>query len=271
MELTISLAQMDVALGQPQVNLAKVQEWTAEAKRRGSDVVLFPELWSTGYDLENAGQYATSLDEGLFAQLAALARENAIYICGSLLSAQDGRYLNTAPLFSPAGERLGHYSKIHLFRPMEEDRYLVAGQDAPVFDLPWGKSAIAICYDLRFPELFRRYALAGARIVFLPAHWPYPRLDHWRTLLQARAIENQMFIAACNRVGESKGERFFGHSAIYDPWGRLVVEAGDSEALLTARLHMALVEEARQTIPVFADRRPELYTIAAPERSYANE
>ena len=259
MELTISLAQMDIALGQPQVNLAKAQELTAEARRRGSDVVLFPELWSTGYDLEKAEQYATGLDEGLFAELAALARENAIHICGSLLSLQDGRYHNTAPLFSPAGERLGHYSKIPLFRLMDDDKYLAAGQAAPVFDLPWGKSAIAICYDLRFPELFRRYALAGASIIFLPAEWPYPRLQHWRTLLQARAIENQLFIAACNRVGESKGERFFGHSAIYDPWGRLVVEAGDGEVLLTASVDMALAEEVRQVIPVFADRRPELY------------
>jgi predicted amidohydrolase len=259
MELTISLAQMNIALGQPRVNLAKVQELTAEARRRGSNVVLFPELWSTGYDLENAEQYATSLHEGLFAELAALARENAIHICGSLLSVQDGRYHNTAPLFSPAGKRLGHYSKIHLFRLMEEDRYLTAGQVAPVFNLPWGKSAIAICYDLRFPELFRRYALAGTSIIFLPAEWPSPRLEHWRTLLQARAIENQMFIAACNRVGESKGEKFFGHSAIYDPWGRLVIEAGDSEVLLTASVNMALVEEVRQAIPVLADRRPELY------------
>lgn len=261
MELTISLAQMDIALGQPQANLAKVRKWTAEARRRGSDVVLFPELWSTGYDLENVEQYATGLDEGLFAELATLARENAIYICGSLLSAQDGRYHNTAPLFSPAGERLGHYSKIHLFRLMDEDKYLAAGRATPVFDLPWGRSAIAICYDLRFPELFRRYTLAGTRIVFLPAEWPYPRLEHWRTLLQARAIENQLFIAACNRVGKSQGERFFGHSAIYDPWGRLVVEAGEGEALLTASVDMALVEEVRRMIPVFADRRPELYRI----------
>jgi omega-amidase len=259
MELTISLAQMDIALGQPQVNLAKIQGLTVEARRRGSDMVLFPELWSTGYDLENAERYASSLDEALFAELAALARENTIHICGSLLCSQDGRYHNTAPLFSPAGERLGHYSKIHLFRLMDEDKYLTAGQAAPVFDLPWGKSAIAICYDLRFPELFRRYALAGTRIIFLPAEWPYPRLEHWCTLLQARAIENQVFIAACNRVGESKGERFSGHSAIYDPWGRLVVEAGDGEVLLTASVDTALVEKVRQAIPVFADRRPELY------------
>lgn len=259
MELTISLAQMDIALGQPQVNLAKAQELTAEANRRGSDVVLFPELWPTGYDLENAEQYATSLDKGLFVELAALARGNAIHICGSLLSLQNGHYHNTAPLFSSAGKCLGHYSKVHLFRLMEEDKYLAAGQSAPVFDLPWGKSAIAICYDLRFPELFRRYALAGAQIVLMPAEWPYPRLEHWRTLLQARAIENQMFIAACNRVGESKGERFFGHSAIYDPWGKVVVEAGDSELLLTASIDMAIVEKVRRTIPVFADRRPELY------------
>ncbi len=259
MKLTISLAQIEAVPGQPEVNLAKGREWIAEAKRRGSDLIVFPELWTTFFDLENADRYATTLDEGPFVQLAAMAREHGIYIAGSLLSKENGRYFNTAPLFSPTGERLGHYSKIHLFSLMHEDRYLAAGQTTPLFDLPWGRSAIAICYDLRFPELFRKYALAGAKIVFLPAGWPHPRLMHWQTLLRARAIENQMFMAACNHVGRDQGLKFFGRSAIYDPWGETVVEAGETEILLTAQIDLDLVEEVRQRIQVFADRRPDSY------------
>lgn len=260
MKTIISLAQMDIVLGQPEANFAKAWELTIEAKRRDSDIVVLPELWSTGYDLENAAKHATGFNEGLFARIAQLAREEAIHITGSLLMSHDGRHFyNTAPLLSPTGQLLGHYSKIHLFRPMEEHQYLTPGREMPVFDLPWGKSALAICYDLRFPELFRKYALAGTMIVFVMAEWPYPRLDHWQTLLKARAIENQMFIAACNRVGESKGERFCGHSAIYDPWGNIVVEAGDAEVLLTAQVDLGTMEKVRAQIPIFADRRAELY------------
>ncbi len=259
MKLTISLAQMDVTLGRPEANLSRARALTAEAARRGSDIVVFPELWGSGYDLERTAQHATGLDEGLFAEVAALARQHKLHITGSLLSWAGSDFFNTAALFAPDGRRLGHYSKIHLFRLMDEEKHLTAGQDTPLFDLPWGRSALAICYDLRFPELFRKYAVAGARIVFLPAEWPYPRLEHWRTLLRARAIENQMFVAACNRVGVSDGTRFFGHSAIVDPWGNAVVEAGDTEVLLTATVDMTLVDDVRQRIPVFGDRRLELY------------
>ncbi|MFQ6058490.1 MAG: carbon-nitrogen family hydrolase [Anaerolineae bacterium] len=259
MRITVSLAQMDVQLGQPERNLARARDLVAEAKRRGSDIVLLPELWATGYDLDNAAKYATPADQGLFAATADLAREHSIHIAGSLLSTRGGHIYNTAVLFAPTGEALGEYSKIHLFRLMEEEKYLTAGDQTPVFDLPWGKSALAICYDLRFPELFRKYALGGAVIVFLVAEWPHPRLAHWRTLLWARAIENQCFVVACNRVGESKGQRFFGHSAIYDPWGEIVVEGGEGEILLTAEIDLDLVEEVRRRIPVFADRRGELY------------
>lgn len=259
MDLTVSVAQMDIALGKPEANLAKARELAAEARRRGSEVVVFPELWTTGYNLKDTRRYAADLDEGHFAQVAEMASENAIYIIGSLLEAKDSRYHNTAPIFSPNGERVGVYRKIHLFCMMGEDRYLSPGEETPVLGLPWGRCAIAICYDLRFPELFRKYALAGAVVVFLPAEWPHPRLAHWRMLLAARAIENQIFLVACNRVGESAGEKFFGHSAIYDPWGEALLEAGETEVLLTATLDLDLVERVRRSMPVFADRRPELY------------
>ncbi len=259
MKLNLSLGQMDVVLGEPEKNLSKVREMTAEARRRESEVVVFPELWSTGYDLERIQEHATPTDEGVFAEVAKLAKEHSIHIIGSLLAVKGRGYSNTAVIFSPRGQLLAEYSKVHLFRPLEEDRYLVPGQEAPVFDLPWGRSALAICYDLRFPELLRKYALAGATIVFLSAEWPYPRVMHWQTLLRARAIENQCFMVACNRVGESGDWSFFGHSAIYGPSGELIVGAGEEEMLLTAVIDLHAIGKVRQLITVFEDRQEGVY------------
>ena len=258
--LTISLGQMDVKLGNPAENWRTVQQMTAEASRRGSDLVVFPELWSTGYDLENAANYATRTDAGLFAQVAALAQEHQIAILGSCLSLLgEGEFGNTAVYFDKYGRSLGEYSKLHLFRLMQEEQFLTAGEKPTLVETEWGKAGLTICYDLRFPELFRQYALAGAQLVFVPAEWPHPRLAHWRTLLRARAIENQMFVVACNRVGRSKETDFFGHSCILDPWGEIVLELGEGEMLGTAVIDIAQVEQVRAKIPVFADRRPEIY------------
>ncbi len=260
MKLRVSLGQMDVALGQPGENLEKVRAMTAEARRRGSELVIFPELWSTGYDLERVDEYATSVDQGVFAETAALAREHSLYILGSLLERSDRGYRNTAAIFSPEGRLAGQYSKVHLFKPMAEDIYLVAGEEAPLFSLPWGQSGLAICYDLRFPELFRKYALAGARVVFLVAEWPLPRVGHWLTLLQARAIENQFFVVACNRVGDSGEWSFFGHSRVFDPSGELVAAAADEETLLTADLDLDLVGQVRQAATTLEDRKEDVYS-----------
>jgi omega-amidase len=259
--MRISLGQFDVALGEAQRNLETVRLMTIEAARRDSDLVVFPELWSTGYDLENAASHATLPDEGIFAEIGELARTHRIAILGSCLSLLgEARFGNTAVLFGADGSPMGQYSKIHLFRLMDEELYLTAGDQLALVDADWGKSGLAICYDLRFPELFRAYALRGAQIVFLPSEWPHPRLAHWQTLLRARAIENQMFVVACNRVGSSKNSDFFGHSCIIDPWGEAIIEAGEDEMLLTADIDLNKVESVRAKIPVFADRRPTLYS-----------
>jgi len=261
MNLKVSLAQMDVLLGSPDENLAKARSMTAYAAKQGADVVVLPELWSTGYDLENAAAYATPIDRGIFAEMASLANEHNICVLGSCLSLLGpGKFGNTAVFFDRDGKALGEYTKIHLFRLMDEHKYLSAGDHLTIVETSWGKAGLAICYDLRFPEVFRAYALAGVRIVFLPAEWPHPRLSHWRMLLRARAIENQMYVAACNRVGASKDTRFCGHSCIIDPWGEIVAEAGEDEELLTAESEMDRVDQVIARIPVFADRRPEIYS-----------
>jgi predicted amidohydrolase len=255
----VSLAQIDVLWGQPEANLAVAEELVEEARRRGSDLILFPELWTTGFDLVHAGAYASAPGEGVFERLGHLARRNDIYIAGSILKRERDAIFNCAPLFSPRGDLVGEYDKVHLFGLMDEDRYLTAGNRTPVFDLPWGRCAVAICYDLRFPELFRRFALDGAEMVLLPAEWPYPRLEHWRTLLRARAIENEFYLVACNQVGRAGDTHFFGHSTIVDPMGRCAVEAGETAMLLTVSVDMDLVKEARSRLTVLQDRRPEVY------------
>jgi predicted amidohydrolase len=255
----IALGQMDIRLGDVSVNLAHARAWVAEAAQRGAQLIVFPELWATGYDLDHWQTHAAPLGAGLFAEIGALARAHRIAIAGSLLEARAGRAYNTLTLYDADGQLAAVYRKIHLFRLMEEDQWLAPGEEPVLADGAWGRAGLAICYDLRFPELFRRYALGGARLLALPAEWPARRRAHWQTLLRARAIENQSFVIACNRVGASKGEVFGGGSAIIDPWGETLIEGDDQPALLYAELDLALVDDVRKRLPVWADRRPELY------------
>lgn len=258
--LTIALAQIDLALGNSSKNFGTVRAAIVEAKARGADIVVLPELWSTAYDLEHAAAHATGLDAGMFAAIANAARENQIAVVGSLLESRDGHVYNTATFVEARGNRVGAYRKLHLVPMLDEDKYLAGGDDARVFDMePWGTFALGICYDLRFPELWRHYALAGARLAFLSAEWPIQRIAHWRTLLPARAIENQIFMIGCNRVGTSKDQTFGGHSMIVNPWGEVLVEGDEREALLVAQIDLDLVEQVRQRVPVFRDRRQEVY------------
>jgi omega-amidase len=260
MEIKISLGQMDIRFGDPAANFVTVTRMTEEAKRRGSDLILFPELWSTAYDLTRASHHASSLTSGLFADLSALARRTGIYILGSTLSILgENKFGNMLTVFAPDGTLLADYSKIHLFRLMDEHQHLTAGDKPVTVDLSFGCAGLAICYDLRFPELFRGYALAGAAMVFLPAEWPHPRLSHWQTLVRARAIENQMFVFACNRVGADAHNEFCGHSLAVDPWGEILAEGGEGEELVTLTADLSKVREARRKIPILEDRRPEVY------------
>jgi len=258
-KLQISLAQMAFEFGDQEANFESAAQRVVEAAALGSDLVLLPELWASGYDLPNWQKYATPLDEGLFARLSALAREHQIAIGGSLLEARHDKAFNTFVLFGPDGSPLGVYRKIHRFRLLQEEKYLGAGDSLGLVQAPWGPTGLAICYDLRFPEMFRPYAIGGARLLLLVAEWPESRIEHWCKLLQARAIENQVFIAAVNKVGESQGVKLGGHSVIIDPWGEPLVEEHDQEALLTAEIYFKEADKARRFIPVFRDRREDIY------------
>ncbi len=253
--LTVSLVQMSIAVGNVSQNRERARTLVVEAARRGSDLVVLPELWASGYDLEHAALHASSITQGMFRVVSEWAREHQIWLSGSLLERGGSAIYNTAYLVSPKGDMVASYRKMHLFRLMDEHRYLHAGEKPVLVNSPWGKIGLSICYDVRFPELFRAYALKGASMVILPAEWPHPRLHHWRTLVQARAIENALFMLACNRVGTSGDTHFAGHSMVVSPWGEVLIEGGEQEVILTTTIDLDEVTHARSRIPVLEDRR----------------
>jgi predicted amidohydrolase len=267
MPLRVSLAQFDIIQADALANIETADRYAAEAARRGSELLVLPELWSTGLDFDNIVRYSST---NLAADMARLARRHRLFIYGSVFTNQNNRFANTGLLFGKDGNQIAQYSKLHLFRPMGEDLRLQPGKSVVVANTPWGRAGLAICYDLRFPELFRSQVADGATMVVIAAEWPYPRLSHWQTLLRARAIENQVFVIACNRVGEANGLRFCGYSVIIDPWGDVVAEGGDEEQLVTAEIDLARVDEVRRALPVLGDRRRDVFGAAIPPVSDAS-
>ncbi|MCU6708296.1 carbon-nitrogen family hydrolase [Paenibacillus sp. J5C_2022] len=262
-KLRLAMIQMGINAGNPEANFASLERKLNEAvgADHKPDVILFPEMWNTGYALTEIRQLADPEGKRTRELLSEFSKRHSVYIVGgSVAELRDGEVFNTIYAFDREGEQIGDYSKMHLFRLMDEEKYLAAGDKHGKLTIDGEQAGMMICYDIRFPELARGLALEGAKLLFVPAEWPNPRLHHWRTLLTARAIENQMYVIACNRMGQSGDTTFFGHSIVVDPWGEIVAEAGEEETILHAEIDMSLVDSVRATIPVFEDRRPALYS-----------
>ncbi|CAM4402396.1 putative amidohydrolase [Paenibacillus endophyticus] len=261
-QLRIALLQMNIEAGNPEVNFTKLAAMLEEAVSQPvkPDVIMFPEMWNTGYALTEIKTIADKDGARTKAFLSDFSKKHQVHIIGGSIAELKGENVyNTMYAFDRNGEQIADYSKIHLFRLMDEEKYLAAGEKPGRLELEGSGAGMMICYDIRFPELARKLALEGAKLLFVPAEWPHPRLHHWKTLLTARAIENQMFVVACNRMGTSGDTQFFGHSLILDPWGETVAEAGEEETILYADIDLTLVDSVRSKIPVFEDRRPNIY------------
>lgn len=255
---------MEIAVGDTEANFARLHRMMTEAASADPkpDVLVFPEMWNTGYALDRIGELADSNGERTKEVIGSFCREHSIHaVAGSIAEKREDGVYNTTYVFDREGRVTAQYSKVHLFRLMDEEKHLLAGDRLVRADIDGIPAGLQICYDIRFPELSRTYALGGAKLLFVPAEWPHPRLAHWRTLLLARAIENQTVVIACNRVGTSGTTSFFGHSMIIGPWGDILLEGGEEEAILTADVPVAEVEAVRRKIPVFEDRKPGLYRL----------
>jgi predicted amidohydrolase len=162
-------------------------------------------------------------------------------------------------MLDPSGMQIAAYRKIHLFSLMDEEKHFAPGQNTCLIKIYGLTVGLMTCYDIRFPELSRSLVLKGAEFLLICAQWPKPRTVHWQTLLKARAIENQCYVAACNRIGKGVENHYPGHSAIYDPWGKPVLTAPPRQGAFSATIELAKIEQTRAAIACFNDRRPEIY------------
>ena len=263
--MKIALAQFEVVRGDPTANLAKIRELVVESKAREANTLFLPEMCTTGFDWQRNLSLLDQADSHRDT-VAELAKTFGIAICGSFMEATpSGRPANTFCYFERSGKIAVQYRKAHLFTLFQEEKHMEAGDAIVTGDTGLGHIGCSICYDLRFPELFRKCALQGAVIQVLPSAFPHPRLAHWRTLIQARAIENQIYFIAVNQCGvENHGSDageidYFGHSMVVDPWGETLLEADESTGVYTVDIDVGKVAEIRAHMPVLKDRRSDLY------------
>lgn len=235
---------------------ARVERVAATVRaQQGADLVVLPELWPNGgFAYPGWEASAQPLDGPVVTALRDATRElGALVHMGSLVERDEtGRMFNTSVLLGRDGAVLATYRKIHLFGFGEgEPKLMTPGDDIVVHD----GFGLATCYDLRFPEQFRRLLDAGAEVVLIPAAWPAKRVAHWRLLAQARAVENQSYVVACNTAGEHSGVAMGGGSIVVDPWGTVLAEAGTGEEVLVVDLDLDSVARTRSSFPILADRR----------------
>lgn len=236
-------------------NHLKVRELLrASPPPRGSMVIL-PEMFATGFSMNVAAVSDTrSRETSDF--LAQLASEQDVYVVGGVVhTASDGRGRNECAVFSPDGREVTRYCKMYPFTYAGESKHYVSGEDIRLF--PWQGFTVApfICYDLRFPEVFRAAVTRGAEVFVVIANWPTPRIQHWVALLKARAIENQAYVVGVNRCGSDPQLHYPGRSMVIDPQGAVVVDAGAEEGIVNAELDLEALRSYRREFPVLADIR----------------
>lgn len=245
--MKVLLAQMDIKLGDKRHNLNRAID---VLNSYPADLYLFPELFTTGFDYPRRNELAESL-EGETVKALAEACEGSI-VGGTILEKGGKKVYDTFVLVSDEGI-IGSYRKIHPFK--DEKEHFGSGKEAVVIDTKVGKLGLSTCYDVRFPELYRKLMKNGAQVALISAEFPVPRQAHWDTLVKARAIENQFFAMAVNRVGvDGKGE-YFGSSQVVDPWGEVLAKAGFTEEFITVDIDLSYVERVRRDFPVVDDAR----------------
>ncbi len=253
-----ALLQMAVLEKNRTANVARGLYLLEEAAK-DHDIMVLPEIWTTGYSIGHLEEEAEKENGSLVSDIRAIAEKNSCaVIAGSIPMMRSGKVYNTSLAIDKKGKIVSVYDKTHLFGLFDEEKYFAPGNNFDVFSLDGVCCGSTICYDLRFPELYRHLALKGAEIIFCPAEWPTARGNVWDLLMRARAMENQLFMIGVNCAGEFKGAPFYGHSMAVDPYGEIIGEAGHGEEILSVELDLSKGAKLRKTINVLADVRKEL-------------
>ena len=259
--MKIAVAQIACELGNPAANVRKIRAFAERAKSAGAELVVFPEMADTGYAMQVIREQARPWSEGAVPELQSIAQILSIAIISGVSERVDDRIYNSQVVIDSSGAIVAKYRKTHLFAPIEEDKFCTAGDALASVNFGPLRVGLTICYDLRFPEIYRTLAIdQGVNVFVNSSAWPFPRVEHLRVLATARAIENQSYVIVANRVGRDDGGRFCGTSAVIDPAGVVVAAASsEREELVLAEVSAETIQSVRDAMPVFANRREDLY------------
>lgn len=274
----LAVCQMKVT-NDKKANLNRAKTMIDEASQKGSDVVVLPEMFNCPYENSCFPRYAEEGEHGeTFRFISDLAKQNQIYIvAGSIPERDDGQIYNTSFVFDNKGNFIAKHRKMHLFDieipgeiTFRESDTLSAGNTITVVETEYCKIGLAVCYDIRFPEMMRLMALQGADILILPAAFnTITGPDHWELLMRTRAVDNQIFVAAASPArNENASYKAYGHSMIVDPWGNVLSKAGVEEDIIVSKIDLTIVDRVRRKLPLYRHRRTDVYDIDSSTSSF---
>jgi omega-amidase len=252
--LNVALGEYDTGWQDPTQSLTKVRDLAREARTDGADLLVLPEMCASGFTID-AKQFAEPADGPSVRALSKIAAENKLWIIAGLSMRRDGKYLNSAVVFAPDGSVAATYDKQRLFGYAKETGIYSAGDKPCVIEINGVSLALFVCFDLRFPELFREVGPRADAFVVI-ANWPSTRQKHWEVLAHARAIENQCFVVAVNRIGEADGLAYNGGSMVLDPWGERRDLPVPGSSLRIGEISKGAVAEVRQAFPLTPALQP---------------
>ncbi|PTD93567.1 carbon-nitrogen hydrolase [archaeon SCG-AAA382B04] len=251
--MKIKTIQFSPTDGQKDKNLDKIKKIFLKQNFENVDLVVLPELWSTGVYFEKFIELSEKIPGKTTKLLSDLANQNNILLCGgSIVEKNNQNIYNTLTFFDREGDLKEKYRKIHLFSYTNEDQYLSPGKKTKTIETEFGKIGLSTCYDLRFPEQYRKMAQQGAQIFVCPAAWPEERKDHWKIFNQARAIENQSYLISCNRRGKYDENNFIGNSYVIGPSGK-IIKKETNKRILTTNIDLKKIKETRENFPTLKD------------------
>lgn len=221
-------------------------------KKREEKIIIFPEMTLTGFTMK-AASFAESPEGESFKYFAGLALNNDSHILAGIIEERDGKFYNSLLHINTQGKLEKVYRKIHPFSFSSEDRNYTRGTETIISKIEGWNTGLSICYDLRFPELYRQYGKKRVELIVVIANWPVVRIEHWTALLKARAIENQCYVAGVNRVGNDPKLKYNGFSSIFDPMGSEVISSEDNETILSADISIDTVKEVQAKLPFLDD------------------
>lgn len=261
--MKICLAQINIQLGKVQENTETMTNWIKRAGSEGHDLIVFPEMSDTGYDMDVILKTASEWNTGVIESLQQAAEKANINVIAGISERVGGDVYNSIAVLGRNGKLTGKYRKTHLItaEPTLEHMFLKAGEELGLVEVEGKQVGLMTCYEIRFPEIARTLVLRGAEILIVPAAWPLVRLPHWDALILARAIENQVFVAATSRIGDDTGIPFSGSSTIISPYGNIMASASQiHEELISTNINFDFIDEVRSQIKVHQDRRVDLYS-----------